>query len=55
MHSVPVIGPVIGGLLGAFVYEALFNKAISIGLWVVVVVFALVVILAFTEAVRKNT
>ena len=36
---VPIIGPVIGGSLGALLYTALFKNTYSIYLWIAIVVF----------------
>lgn len=52
---IPVVGPLIGGVLGAVMYQWLFEQATSPLLWIMLVVFAIVLVMTFREAVKANT
>ncbi|MGL1884877.1 MAG: aquaporin family protein [Reichenbachiella sp.] len=46
---IPVIGPIIGGVLGTTTYDALFNQQLSLGLYISAPLSLLVIILAIKE------
>jgi len=52
---IPVIGPIIGGVLGAVMYQWLFNQETSPLLWIMIAVFAVILVMTFREAVKANT
>ena len=49
---IPVIGPILGGSLGALTYQALFAGLVSTVFWIVLAVFVVLVVLAVSE--QKN-
>ena len=49
---IPVIGPILGGSLGALTYQALFAGLVSAVFWIVLAVFVVLVVLAVSE--QKN-
>ncbi|MBC1418301.1 MIP/aquaporin family protein [Listeria fleischmannii] len=51
---VPVIGPVLGGALGALSYNAIINKDMGMWFWVFAVLFVLVLILSMTLDKKKE-
>ncbi len=51
---IPVIGPLLGGVLGAVVYQWLFLNKTSFLLWSVLAVFIAVVLLAVSEQKNKT-
>ncbi|MEM8524415.1 MAG: MIP/aquaporin family protein [Bacteroidota bacterium] len=52
---IPVVGPIIGGVLGAVVYQWLFEGETSMLLWIMLGIFAVVIAMTFREAVKANT
>lgn len=46
---IPVLGPMIGGVLGATAYEAIFNQQLTIGLYLSVVITLVVIVMAIKE------
>ena len=52
---IPVVGPIIGGVLGAYSYQALFNNEFSIGFWASVVIFVVIIALSFTTKDKVAT
>ena len=46
---IPVVGPIIGGVHGALVYNALFKGNFSIAFWVVTIISVLITITAIIQ------
>jgi len=44
---IPVVGPILGGVLGAYTYKALFDSEFSIGFWITLAVVLIIAILSF--------
>ena len=51
---IPVVGPILGGVLGATMYQWLFQGQTSIWLWVSLALTAIVVGLAVQEEMAKD-
>ncbi|WP_026907153.1 MIP/aquaporin family protein [Paucisalibacillus globulus] len=50
---VPVIGPILGGIFGAFFYKAIFEGEYSLGFWVISVIVAIILIAAASIELTK--
>lgn len=46
---IPVVGPILGGLFGAYFYKAMFHGAFNAGFWVTAVIIIAVVMAAFVS------
>ncbi len=52
--AIPVVGPIIGGLLGAMFYLAAFRLEMNPMLWGVLVIVAIVILLAIRQDSKEN-
>ncbi|MEL6718252.1 MAG: MIP/aquaporin family protein, partial [Bacteroidota bacterium] len=52
---IPVIGPIIGGVLGSVVYQWAFEQETSPLLWFMLLAFAGILAMTFREAVKAST
>ncbi len=50
---VPVFGPLLGGTMGAMLYQALFEKKISISLWLFSTVTVVIILYAYLKNRKK--
>ena len=50
---IPVIGPLLGGAMGAFFYQAIVNDRMGVGFWVISAVTLVVIVLAVMEENKK--
>ncbi len=51
---IPIVGPIIGGVFGAQLHQALFNNKYSIIFWVLLIVIVSVMVTASIREVNKN-
>lgn len=51
---IPVVGPAIGGMLGALVYKAVFTKTLFPLFWVIVIITLAVIIMAVIKYTNKS-
>ncbi|AIF42963.1 MIP/aquaporin family protein [Virgibacillus sp. SK37] len=51
---IPVVGPVIGGIYGALLYQALFLGNLSIAFWISSVVIAVILVAATRSELQKD-
>ena len=51
---IPVIGPLLGGVMGAFFYQAIFQSKTGIGFWAMSTVTLVVIVLAIMEEGKKR-
>ena len=51
---IPVVGPLLGGAMGAFFYQAVFQAKTGIGFWVVTALVGVVIIMAVREENKKQ-
>ncbi|NJL77143.1 MAG: aquaporin family protein [Saprospiraceae bacterium] len=52
---IPIVGPILGGVLGTSVYQWLFQQKTSLWLWITLAGFLVVAILAVNENLRKSS
>lgn len=50
---IPVVGPIMGGALGAVVYKALYAGTISISFWLVIAILAVVLGVAYNKSNKQ--
>ncbi|GIO23498.1 MIP/aquaporin family protein [Oceanobacillus sp. J11TS1] len=52
---IPVIGPIIGGVYGAFFYHAFFDGSMGAGFWVMTVVVVIILAIALIHEQKRNS
>ncbi|MEO1259100.1 MAG: MIP/aquaporin family protein [Bacteroidota bacterium] len=50
---IPVVGPLLGGVMGAFFYQAMFQNKMGLGFWAISGVTLIVIVLAVVEEGKK--
>lgn len=50
---IPVVGPLLGGVMGAFFYQAMFQNKMGIGFWSISVITLIVIVMAVLEEGKK--
>ncbi|MEZ4954168.1 MAG: MIP/aquaporin family protein [Saprospiraceae bacterium] len=50
---IPVVGPLLGGVMGAFFYQAIFQGKMGLGFWAISAVTLAVIVLAVMEEGKK--
>ncbi len=50
---IPVVGPLLGGVMGAFFYQAIFQGKMGVGFWAISAVTLVVIVLAIMEEGKK--
>jgi len=52
---IPVVGPLLGGSIGAVFYQAVFLQTVTTALWIVLVITVVVLAIAFVASKNQTT